>query len=214
MSQSSRISTRLTSRHWLFVVGFITLLSTNANATLLNSDFSTGFSGWFGDYTYYDISEDNDIDILGTTTFPTELYQLNGGGSVTLMTALYPTGDDEAWFVSLFQSFDVDTLLAPGNQLLLSLAVVGAGDILGAQLVSDDLSKTLNLNGGGTFDITDWAGISATITFYVEDFDTFLGDSLTISNLAITQVTRDVPEPSMFALLALAGILALRRKLN
>lgn len=213
MSLSCKVSTYLTPRYLLFVVGFITLISTNANATLVNSDFSAGFSGWFADYSYYDISSNSDVDIFATTTFPSELYLLNGRGSVTLTTALYPTTDDEAWYVSLFQSFNVDALFAPSNQLLLSLAIVGTGDNFTAELVSNDLTKTLMLTGGGTFDITDWAGIDATLNFYVEDFDSVFGDSLTVSNLAITQVARDVPAPSTVALWAFAGILLLRKRL-
>ncbi len=175
-------------------------------ANLLNGDFSSGFTGWEGEL----------FDGTSTTTVSPLPGGFGANFDVSSGTAVI-TNDDTNFGVALFKDFTVQSLLAPGNTLLLELdfsaTVSGAfDDLVVAQL--EDLSgslSTLDISGGSV-DITDWAGSSAEILFLVEDVDLTAGDFLTINNIRITQHAASVPEPGTSALFLSAGLALLARR--
>jgi hypothetical protein len=176
-------------------------------ANLLNGDFSSGFTGWEGEL----------FDGATTSSLNPVTSSATGNFYVNLSGEAVVTNDDFNWSVALFQDFTVQSLLAPGNTLLLELdfsaTVSGAfDDLVVAQL--EDLSgslSTLDISGGSV-DITDWAGSSAEILFLVEDVDLTAGDFLTINNIRITQHAASVPEPGTSALFLSAGLALLARR--
>ena len=189
-----------------------------AGAGILNGDFSSGFTGWQGEVTEDDGSGFGNI--VSVNPLPgsyTDNYS-SASGSAVLTAASSST--DLVYGVSLFQDFTIDTIAA-GSTLELSLDITasltdpdgnyGFGDFITAQLESTGMT-TLDLSAGGVFDVTDWAGLAASITFYIEDGD-YATDTLTIDNIVFTEKTAAVPAPATILLFTL-GLAAMRKKLS
>jgi len=180
-----------------------------SSAALTNGDFSSGFNGWEGEVT----------DLSFPTPVTTAVSPLPGsfsnnyttpvsGGALLTTTTL----DNDIWSVGLFQDFSIDSISA-GSTLQLSLDIAFSlsdtvGDFILAELSNS--SSTLDISAGGIFDITSWGGTNATLSFLVEDIDD-ISDSLSIANIAITEIPATVPEPTTVLLIS-AGLLAMRRK--
>lgn len=189
-----------------------------AGAGLINGDFSSGFTGWQGEVTEDDGNGGtNTVSVNPLPGSYTDNYSTATGSAVLTAAS---TATDPVFGVALFQDFTIDTIAA-GSTLELSLDIsasltdpngqVGFGDFITAQLESTGMT-TLDLSTGGVFDVTDWAGLAASITFYIEDGD-YDTDTLTIDNIAFTEKTAAVPAPATILLFTL-GLAAMRKKLS
>ncbi|MDU0356044.1 hypothetical protein RS130_21040 [Paraglaciecola aquimarina] len=186
----------------------------NANATLLNSDFSSGFDNWQAAVTVYDgvddISSSGDL----FSTYP-DSYS-TAADSATLTTNLDAAGG-EVWEVVMFQDFQLDSILM-GSSLWLSLDILvdltDALDDFAFAYLKDDMDIILkDLTLGGSFDVTAYAGDNVSIEFGVLDGDLVLGDTLTVSNIDITEVfapITTVPAPATLFLFV-ASLIWLKR---
>ena len=195
----------------------------HASAGLMNADFSSGFDFWSGEIATFDFgappgSEDSGIGPAGTplNTAQPDNYLLPGPGAAKISTS--SSGLVDTYFVSLFQDFTVDPI-APGSTLELSLVVTAVltDSLNGAVQLIDNggLLPTIDLTGGGSFDITDWVGASAQLALFVSDDDFTLpavADMITIGDIVFTE-TAAVPEPGALLLFSLgfAGLLCRRR---
>lgn len=195
-----------------FVLGLLT--NQYASATLINSDFSSGFDNWQGEVVTYNYTDDNEIVSVGDII---DSFQVNfeaSANSATIMTSF--DDDNDYWSVMLFQDFTVDNI-AEDSSLTLSLDVIFDltnmfDDYAFAELLDlDDNLTAIDLTSGGDFDITAWSGANASIQFGVVDGDFDVFESLTVSNLNITETPAEVPEPSTLFIF-LAGLIALTRK--
>lgn len=180
--------------------------SSHASAGLINGDFSSGFTGWQGDVN-------DPSDPFGSTLMPAAPTTLTSNYQTALgITTLTTT--DEYWSVALFQDFHIDSIGA-GSSLELSLDLSSnlsdGFDFVFAQL--EGALGTIALTSGSVYDITAWADASASLVFGIIDGDFVVGDTLTISNISITEKTSAVPEPSSLILIG-AGLLTLRRKIS
>lgn len=189
-------------------------MNQHALAALMNNDFSHGFNDWQGEVVIYNYDENSDsIDVGDITGSYADNFSLVGN-SVTLTTSF--DDENDYWSVVLFQDFIVDTIAA-NSTLTLSLDVFVEltsifDDYVFAELLDlDDNLAAIDLTAGGDFDITAWSGVNASIQFGVMDGDYDVFDSLTVSNLAITETLVEVPEPAT-AIIFLMGIAALMRK--
>lgn len=180
------------------------------NASLLNTDFSNGFTGWQAEISQYNLSTGTDSQSTGELFAGYTDNFLLSANQVTLTTST--TGVEDIWQVVMFQDFILSPASAGATWQLsvdISSSLSSVSDFAFAQLRNLDTNDILNLSSGGSFDISQWTGVHASLEFGVVDNDFILGDSLTISNLALRQ---QIPEPSSLLLLTL-GALALRRRL-
>jgi hypothetical protein len=194
------------------ILGLMT--SQYAQANVINSDFGSAFDDWQGEVITYNYGIPGDTESSGDIfgSFADNFDTL--ANSATVMT----TSDEENdyWSVVLFQDFTVNTVTA-GSRLTLSLDVSfnltnSLYDNVFAQLLDlDDNLSAIDLTSGGDFDITAWHGANVTIQFGVVDGDYDLFDSLTVSNLSITETFAEVPEPATMFIF-LVGVVALIRK--
>lgn len=210
------------------VFSFSLLLSSISSAALINGDFSSGFTGWSGEVATYNLDTFTDSGIFPATSpldtnYPSN-YFLTGAGGAKISTSTAVVGGDavDTYFVSLYQDFTVDSVAA-GSTLTLSLGVTSdLSDSFDGAVQLIDLSGSLSdvdLTAGGSFDVTNWAGVStAQLAFFVSDEDYSLDigvfDMLTVSNILFTETQgpgSTVPVPSSILLLGL-GMLALRKK--
>lgn len=185
----------------------------NANATLLNSDFSSGFDNWLADVEYFDGTDDivvnGNIFASYTDNFSSSL------GSATLTTAVDSNTGTDAWAIAMYQDFVLDTIML-GNSLWLDLDVLISlthlDDFAFAQLHDYISGNTIDLTSGGPFDVTAWAGNNVALEFGVADADYNLGDTLTVSNISFTEVAAPNPVPAPPTLLLLGlGLILLKR---
>ncbi|GGD51843.1 PEP-CTERM sorting domain-containing protein [Lacimicrobium alkaliphilum] len=185
-----------------------------ASADLMNSDFSDGFNGWQAEVTSYNLDTATDTTLSGDIFADfSDNFSLSGD-EVSLSTTA--SGNQEFWNIVLFQDFVVDSLDA-GQSLTLSLDISSQltdelFDFSFAQLRNLQTNDVLDLSSGGSFDISTWAGVNASLEFGVQDGDFILGDSLSFSGLSIMQ-SSTIPEPATLLLFGL-GALALTRKRN
>lgn len=190
------------------------LTSQYASAALMNSDFSSGFDHWQGEVVTYNYDTNSDNYDLGDITGSYADNYMITGNSATLTTSF--DDENDYWSVVLFQDFTVDTITADST-LTLSLDVEIEltsifDDYAFVELLDlDDNLTAIDLTTGGSFDITAWSGVNASIQFGVMDGDFDVFDSLTVSNLTITETLAKVPEPST-VLIFLTGIALLIRK--
>ncbi|WP_016954270.1 PEP-CTERM sorting domain-containing protein [Catenovulum agarivorans] len=186
----------------------------SASAGLINNDFANEFDHWNGEVVSYNYLADMDNVASGDITASYVDNFSTSAGSATLTTSF--DDENDYWSVVLFQDFTFD-IIAPSNSLTLSLDVSYSltddfFDYAFVELLDlDDNLAAIDLTSGGAFDVTDWSGVNASIQFGVIDGDFDVFDSITISNLTITETTTDVPEPTSVALL-LSGLLLLARQ--
>ncbi|GAB3036524.1 PEP-CTERM sorting domain-containing protein [Bowmanella dokdonensis] len=184
-----------------------------AAANIINQDFANAFDNWQGEVISYNAGSGTNSTASGDIFAAFSNNFSLGGNQVTLATSA--TGMDEFWSVLLYQDFVLDPS-AGGAPLTLSLDVAdnltGDDDFFFAQLRNLDTNDVLDLSGGGSFDVSDWVGINASLEFGVQDGDFNLGDSLSISNIRLAEQVTEVPEPSSLLLLALGALLLLRRR--
>jgi len=179
---------------------------------LTNGNFASGFAGWSGEVI---------IDPATTptpATLTTPNYTLNTGGA--LLTTSFLT--DGIYNVRLFQDFNIPTLTSPLNTLALNLSVgwtlsnpTGRNSDFASALLEDTGSPLLlDLTGGGTFDITSWAGKSVSLSFLVQD-NAGIADTLQVGGIGITETVvnnnNTVPEPTGLMIFGIS-LLALRKK--
>ncbi len=185
------------------------------SVALQNGDFSSGFDNWTGEVSDVDTFSITPVDPLPGVY--SNNYQVLGGGLAQLMTTSTNNPPNNIWSVAIFQDFLIPDLSVLGNSLELNLSVSWSLSNLGldfasAQLVDQaDPLSTLNLVGGGVFDITGWAGKNASLQFVVQDGDD-QDDWLQVGNISITEKTAAIPEPATW-LLIVTGYFALRRKI-
>lgn len=166
-----------------------------AHATLLNMDFSAGFTNWSAEII------DNS---LGSALVDPTAYPDNFSSSINSVSL---TTSNDYWSVVLFQ----DLMFSPtGAGLMLSLNVITAttadNDFYFVQLRDLATDDILDLSNGGTFDISLWTGINLSFEMGIQDVDSDPVDLLTINNITLSQV--DVPAPSSVVLFAL-GLLGI-----
>ncbi|BCX89108.1 hypothetical protein MIN45_P1478 [Methylomarinovum tepidoasis] len=201
--------------HLALMVGL--MWGSAASATLVNGDFSSGFTGWSGQEDYITDFDAADMD---ASTSPDPFTIVNEAGftnAAKLSTHYDQTGT--GWALSLYQQFTMPTLSASGSTLWLdfdysvSLDDVAGGDNWYAQLTDKSGSglPPLDLDvSPGPFDVTAFAGKAVEILFALENIAGG-DDTLLIDNVTITERLAAVPEPSILGLLGL-GMLLLRRK--
>lgn len=195
-------------RRWVpLLLGFCC----SSQASILNPDFSQGFDNWQAQVSQFDPSTAESTSQSGyiTALFP-ESFSLQGD-SLILSTAYQQ--DLENWSLLLFQDLQFDSL-ATGQSLWLSLDVLAllssADDFYFAQLRDLTTDDVLDLTAGGSFEISSWTGRALTLEFGLQDNDFQLGDSLTVSGLALNTFSNTVPSPAT-ALLLLPALWLLRR---
>lgn len=185
-------------------------LSGSASAGLVNGSFSEvpEFNGWGGDVLYFDgIDEKLDADI-NFSDFDDNFS--TGLNSATLTTSADLVSFNEYFGISLFQEFEV-----AANSSLLSLTYdsnATIADIISIVLINENgLEEHDFINDVSTYDISSLIGTSVRLEIGIEDGDFVLGDYLTVSNINISKLSMAVPEPSTFAIFALA-LLGLRSR--
>lgn len=185
-----------------------------ASAGLMNTDFSDGFNGWQAEITSYNLDTATDTTLSGDIFADfSDNFSLSGD-EISLNTTA--SASEELWNIVMFQDFVVDSVDA-GQSLMLSLDISSqltdeAFDFSFAQLRNLQTNDVIDLSSGGSFDISTWAGVNASLEFGVQDGDFNLGDSLSLSGLSIMQ-SSTIPEPTTVLLFGL-GALALTRKRN
>jgi hypothetical protein len=175
-----------------------------AHASLINTDFSAGFSNWTAEI----------IDLnLGPQFIDPSLYPDNftaSTNSVSLNTST--DGQNDIWSIVLFQ--DVIFSQMGSGALTLSLDVttdLTSNDYYFVQLRNLISNDVMDLSNGGSFDISAWIGVDATFEMGVQDLDFALPDYLVVSNINISST--DIPEPASW-LLFLLGICGLRQRVR
>ncbi|WP_031434942.1 PEP-CTERM sorting domain-containing protein [Methylomarinum vadi] len=182
------------------------LWSTSSLAALQNGNFSDGFNGWQGQV--YD--DTNGYVTVNPASNTNNYGEISDGAQLT--TSYF---EDGIWSVALYQDFSFQSV-AVGNTLELSLGLTistdNLADIAFAQLEDPTGTLlTLDLLDGGTFDVTAWAGQSASISFGIQDNAGAVPDFLQVHNIVITEKAAAVPEPPILVLIG-TGLIALRRK--
>lgn len=183
-------------------------VSANVSAGLINADFSDGLNGWEAEYHYYNYNSDEEFyfePIVDFSNFTANISTETN--KVTLNTSF---DDDNDYFgVYLFQDFLVDA-----NSFQLSLMHDISADYANIVLVDENADLLHDfINDGLTFDISGFSGSLVSLQFGIEDEDFVLEDTLSISNISISQLSTPVPEPTSFAIFSLA-LLGLRYQVN
>lgn len=193
----------------LFVCASCLLFSSlSFSMSLINPDFNAGFLGWSGEI----VSDSNFLPtIINPDSSPFNFSTTPGSATVATNNAAF-----DIFSVVLFQDFLLDPI-ATGSVLELSLNVTQSltspSDFTFVQLRdTSGVLGVLDLIAGGTYDISNWIGVSAAFEFGVVDTDFLLPDSLTVSNISIFERAADVPAPASLWLIGL-GLVFLRRRL-
>lgn len=196
-------------RQWVWGAGLVLGLSTQAaSADMINTDFSSGFSGWRAEVISFNYSSGMDSSETGNIFSQFEdNFSLSDNG-VTLTTSSDTMND--YWSVSMFQevilSEDIQTL---SLNLQTSLSDT-ATDLFYVQLRDLSTNDAIDLTAGGQFDISGWAGQWVSLEFGVMDFDFIPADSISVSDISLSYAT--VPAPATGLLLMVGALAALRRK--
>ena len=182
------------------------IMSGSASANLINSSFNNNLQSWGGDVVYYDTVNNIDNNNAYDVNFSnyTDNFSTNGN-TVTLNTSTDNT--NEYWGISLFQEF-----IVADDSFELSLNFDSVADYAYVTLVDENLDLVHDfMNNGLNVDISSFSGSSVSLEFGIEDNNFAYDDYLTVSNISISTKSLSVPEPSSFALFALA-LFAIRQK--
>ncbi|WP_158967234.1 hypothetical protein [Paraglaciecola sp. L3A3] len=202
------------TKSFLLLISFF--FGLNANATLLNSDFSLGFDNWQAAVTVFDGTDDISSSGDLFATYPDSYTTVPDSA---ILTTNFDAVFNDVWEVVMFQDFQLDNILM-GSSLWLSLDVLTdltdpLSDFAFAYL-KDDMNNILeDLTLGGSFDVTAYAGDDVSIEFGVLDGDLFLGDTLTVSNIKITEMLapiNPVPAPATLFLFVISLCLIKRSR--
>lgn len=183
---------------WCVVVLMLAIgVGNKASATLINSSFDNTFNGWQGQVDIFDGTDTLFfVDVNSFSEFSNS-FSVNAN-TLTLTTAL--EGMDEVFGVYLFQSFTV----GPSSQSL-SLTFNAAADFFQVALFDSNLNLVHDFNTDGMVaDLSMRRGQSLSLEFAVSDEDFVLNDTLTVSNILLSNTPTSVPEPFIFSLLLLA----------
>ena len=188
------------------------LASHAAQADLINTDFSAGFSGWEAEVTYYNYAENESFTQSGDV-----FGQYPGNFSVQSDSAsLFTTmdQDNDYWSVTMYQETQLSALNI-NDSLTFSLDVSASltdtvSDFFFVQLRDLSTDDVIDMSMGGSFDISEWAGKMVSFEFGVIDNDFVLNDSLTVRNIDLTVAS--VPAPASGLLVALGFVVLARRK--
>ena len=208
---------RCPNKSYQLLIVIITFLffTTHAHASLINSDFSNGFDGWKGyleieNFVTGDFAFEDDLD---PSTYPSNFSLLPNGIKLTPSE----DGDDLAFVVGLYQDFTFGPLAANTRKILSLSSVPFLGDVdandpdfsdfFDIFLFNETRGETRSLISGGDFDITDWAGDSLILEFFVGDVAGDINSSLALSNITLFDKINEVPEPQVFGLAILAMLL-------
>ncbi len=190
-----------------------------------NGGFDSGnFTGWTGELT------DINYDVFSVDPDSSSYYQIVDSDNKAKLSL-----DDTYWQNTLYQDFELDTLL-PGWTMSISFwlkwSPTDTGD--GLSVTLSDLSDTdtvdllANVSNNDlltgilvTEDITSfvqtYGGQDVELSFSIWDVDMDPSDTLMIDNISFTQAPAPVPEPSTILLFG-AGLAGLgifqRRKKN
>lgn len=182
--------------------------SAQSSANLDNSDFSAGLNGWGGDVTYFDIVNLVDVNDYNVNFADYGDNFASQPNQVTLTTSA--DANNEYWAIYLFQEFEV---AANSEALSLELSSFLDNSIDDAAFVNlvDDNGNLIHdfMLDGLSADISALVGNTVSLELGVEDGSFTYGDTLTVSNIAISYTS--VPEPSSFAIFALV-LLALKHQ--
>ena len=202
--------TNNTTQKCLIAGSLLLALNTQTvHADLINTDFSSGFSGWEAEVISYNYDSDADVTNAGEIFSQYADNFMLGDNQVTLATS--SDAQNDYWSVSMFQ----EALLAPDAQTLsldVSASLTDAAtDLFFVQLRDLSSDDIIDLSAGGSFDISSWAGEMVSLEFGVMDYDFIPADSLTVSNISLAAA--EVPAPATGLLLALGAVAAVRRKI-
>ena len=196
-------------RQWILSAGLLLALNTQtASAGLMNTDFSSGYSGWSGEVISYNYLSGMDSTETGNIFNQFGDNFLLSGNEVTLTTSSDAMND--YWSVSMFQEAtlaeDIQTLALTVEASLTD----PAADFFYVQLRDLTTDNVIDLSAGGLFDISTWAGQSVSFEFGVMDFDFIPADSIAVGDISLGYAS--VPAPATGLLLALGALISLRRK--
>lgn len=201
-------------------ITFLTLLflfsvSFNASASIIYELSTDDIADWEGEYTYYDFSENVDVEIFGVvgSSMPSELLS-SSTSSFTLTTDYFPEIDDEAWYVALFRSLGLVTVSGSEKLFLtvdFGVNFIGDDSLATAYFETDDKMSYWDLVPGATIDITEAAGKNTSFGFQVESVGSDLLDTLNVTQIKIEKITQEVSAPPTLSLLLLISLLAIRR---
>lgn len=200
----------LNLKRLLVLLVFFTFGS-QVQASLINGDFSSGFSSWQGEVTDIFYTTDSDIDPLPSSYVNN--FDVSSGAAVLTTSTLI----DDIFSVFLYQSFVVDTVAA-NEQLILSydisasLSDVGFGDTAFAQLnYGTSFLQTIDLLSTSSVDISFLSGQTVELLFGVEDFDD-VDDQLVVDNIAVSVNPVSVPGVLLLLLAGMSGLVVANKK--
>lgn len=173
-----------------------------------NGSFDSDFSGWSGSFV-------DPFAVVAPDVSPSQFSLVGVNNTAQIQN------NDNDWIVTLFQSFNVDSLSNPANKLNLSFHIKwlptesGADSVSatlgGINLLADTSTSQLISGVDLSVNVTTLAGSFAELGFTIMDMDYLTPDFLLVDNIAFNQVTTDaapVPEPSTILLfgIGLAGV--------
>jgi hypothetical protein len=175
------------------------LHSNKASATIINSTFENGFTGWQGQVDIFDgVSEAFFVDVDNIADFPNSFKRNTNG--VTLTTAIEDI--NEVFGVYLFQPFT-----ASSTAESLSLSFNASADFFQVALFDASLNLLHDFNLHGLIaDLTRYRNQVLFLEFAVGDEDFILGDTLSVSDIQIKSTSVSEPTTLFISLLALMAM--------
>lgn len=189
-----------------YLVATLTMSSV-ASAGLINSDFSDELNGWSADYSYFDGAQEYFYEPVVDFGNFAENFS-TGLNSVTLSTSF--DGVNEYFGLYFFQEFEVAV-----DSFELSLGFESIADYAYVTLVDENFDLVHDfMSNGLSVDISSFVGSFLSLEFGIEDENFIYDDYLTVSNIFISEKPSQVPEPSSFAIFALALLVLKSRSVN
>ena len=208
------ISSNLRSKTFLTLL-FLFSVSFNASASIIYELSTDNITNWEGEYTYYDLSEDDNVDVFGVvgSSMPSELISSNTS-SFTLTTNYFPDLVDEAWYVGLFRMLGLMSVSGT-EKLFLTVEfdtdLTGNDSLASAYFETDDGVSYWDLVSGATVNITEAAGKNVLFGFQIESVDLDLLDTLNVTQIKIEKIAQEVSAPPTLSFLLLISLLGIRR---